>query len=260
MAANDSQSQQAATVPKREVAKHVFAAELNEATYTFKTSPDERSPVYAALPTGERVNRVFVAGTVTDVEDIGDDTTEYLRARVVDPTGTFWVYAGQYQHTAVKELKRIQPPEFVAIVGKPRTYKAHNGTINVSLVPENIGIIDIETRNAWVFEAAKRTLERVGSARETSPKVATLAREQYGHDGSYFANVAALALQDLLSVDDSGVILNEEIASEQRPGQTESASDDRDGDGNEAMDATELTPNDKGRALSDSNTDILSED
>ena len=36
MATSDSQSQQGATVPDREVAKLVFAAEVNEATYTFK--------------------------------------------------------------------------------------------------------------------------------------------------------------------------------------------------------------------------------
>jgi RPA family protein len=214
MATSNSQSQQGTTVPDREVAKHVFAAELNEATYTFKTSQDERAPVYLALPTGERANRVCVMGTVTDVEDVGTDDQEYLRVRVVDPTGTFWVYAGQYQHEALKKLKKIQPPEFLTVIGKPRTYKTDDGTINVSLVPEDVGIVDVKTRNSWVFEAARRTLERVGSARETSPKVAALAREQYGHDGSYFAHVAAFALQNLLDGDDSAANLDEETIEE----------------------------------------------
>jgi RPA family protein len=214
MATSDSQTRQGATVPDREVAKHVFAAELNEATYTFKTSQDERAPVYLALPTGERANRVCVMGTVTDVEDVGTDDQEYLRVRVVDPTGTFWVYAGQYQHEALKKLKKIQPPEFLTVIGKPRTYKTDDGTINVSLVPEDVGIVDVKTRNSWVFEAARRTLERVGSARETSPKVAALAREQYGHDGSYFAHVAAFALQNLLDGDDSAANLDEETIEE----------------------------------------------
>ena len=225
MATSDSQSQQGATIPDREVAKHVFAAELNEATYTFKTSQDERAPVYVALPTGERANRVCVMGTVTDVEDVGTDDQEYLRVRVVDPTGTFWVYAGQYQHEALKKLKKIQPPEFLTIIGKPRTYKTDDGTINVSLVPEDVGIVDVRTRNRWVFEAARRTLERVGSGRETSPKVAALAREQYGHDGSYFAHVAAFALQNLLDGDDSAAHLDEETIEE-----AEAKGDDVDGE------------------------------
>ncbi|MFT4965068.1 MAG: RPA family protein [Halobacteriales archaeon] len=196
MAAAESTPQQT-DVPSREVAKRVFAAELNTATYTFKTSQDERAPVYVALPTGERANRICIGGTVTDIEDVGE-TAEYLRARVADPTGTFWVHAGEYQVDALKQLKKVQAPEFVTIVGKPRTYKTDNGSVNVSVVPEGVGVIDVETRNAWVYETAARTFERVHTARKTSPKVAALAREQYGHDGSSFAHVAAFALQDLL--------------------------------------------------------------
>ncbi|MFW6265140.1 MAG: DNA-binding protein, partial [Halanaeroarchaeum sp.] len=85
--------------PTREVARRVFAAEFNDATYTFKESDDERAPLYALLPTGERVNRVFIVGTLTETEDIGNEN-EYWRGRVVDPTGTFFVYAGQYQPEA----------------------------------------------------------------------------------------------------------------------------------------------------------------
>jgi Uncharacterized protein conserved in archaea len=229
MATSDSQSQQEATIPGREVAKHVFAAELNEATYTFKTSQAERAPVYVALPTGERANRVCVVGTVTDVEDVGTDEQEYLRAQVVDPTGMFWVYAGQYQREALKKLKWIQPPEFLTVVGKPRTCKTDDGTINVSLIPGDVGIVDIKTRNSWVFETARRTLERVGSARETPPKVAALAREQYGHDGSYFAHVAAFALQNLLDDDDSTTTLNEGTI-EERLEEAEAKGDDVDGE------------------------------
>ena len=229
MATSDSQSQQGTTVPDREVAKHVFAAELNEAAYSFKTSQDERAPVYVALPTGERANRVCVMGTVTDVEDVGTDDQEYLRVRIVDPTGTFWVYAGQYQHEALKRLKKIQPPEFLAVIGKPRTYKTDDGTINVSLVPEDVGIVDLRTRDSWVFETARRTLERVGSARETSPKVAALARDQYGHDGSYFAHVAAFALQNLLDGDESSGSDDEETI-EERLEEAEAKGDDVDGE------------------------------
>lgn len=229
MATSNSQSQQGTTVPDREVAKHVFAAELNEATYTFKTAQNERAPVYVALPTGERANRVCVMGTATDVEDVGTDDQEYFRVRIVDPTGTFWVYAGQYQHEALKRLKKIEPPEFLTVIGKPRTYKTDDGTINVSLVPEDVGIVDVRTRDSWVFEAARRTLERVESARETSPKVAALAREQYGHNGSYFAHVAALALQNLLDGDESSSSDDEETI-EERLEEAEAKDDDVDGE------------------------------
>src|SRR6056297_3755167 len=136
-------------VPTREVARRAFAREFNDAGYTFKESDDERAPVYLLLPTGERANRVFVVGTLTATEDVGDES-EYWRGRVVDPTGTFFVYAGQYQPEAAAVLRDTEPPAYVSIVGKPRTYDTDDGTVNVSLRPESISIVDDATRDRWV--------------------------------------------------------------------------------------------------------------
>lgn len=60
-------------IPTREVARRVFAQEFNDAGYTFKESDDERAPVYLLLPTGESANRVFLVGTLTEKEDVGED-------------------------------------------------------------------------------------------------------------------------------------------------------------------------------------------
>ncbi|MFW6153542.1 MAG: DNA-binding protein, partial [Halobacteriota archaeon] len=79
----------------REVARRAFAREFNAATYTFSESDDEYAPVYALLPTGQRMNRAFVVGTLTETEDVGAEG-EYWRGRVLEPTGTFFAYAGQY--------------------------------------------------------------------------------------------------------------------------------------------------------------------
>src|SRR6056297_1877148 len=144
----------------REVARRVFASEFNDSTYTFKESDDERAPNYALLPTGERANRVFVVGTLTETEDVGEDS-EYWRGRVVDPTGTFFVYAGQYQPDAASMLRDLEPPAYVAIVGKPRTYETDDGEVNTSIRPESITRVDEATRDRWVVETAERTLERI---------------------------------------------------------------------------------------------------
>ena len=149
----------------REVARRVFAAEFNDATYTFKESDDERAPNYALLPTGDRANRVFVAGTLTETDDVGEES-EYWRGRVVDPTGTFYVYAGQYQPEAAAVLRDTEPPAYVAVVGKPRTYEPEEGTINVSLRPESISLVDEATRDRWVVETAERTLDRIDAFQE----------------------------------------------------------------------------------------------
>ncbi|MWV41642.1 DNA-binding protein [Natrialba sp. INN-245] len=176
----------------REVARRVFASEFNDSTYAFKESDDERAPNYALLPTGDRANRVFVVGTLTETEDVGEES-EYWRGRVVDPTGTFFVYAGQYQPEAAAALRDTEPPAYAAVVGKPRTYETDDGTVNVSLRPESIAIVDEATRDRWVVETAERTLERVEAFGEweaeqeppesgsTAPtnEYAQMARERY---------------------------------------------------------------------------------
>ena len=181
--------------PTREVARRVFAAEFNDATFTFKESDDERAPLYALLPTGERANRVFVSGTLTETEDIGEDS-EYWRGRIVDPTGTFFVYAGQYQPEAASTLRDAETPTYVAVVGKPRTFETDDGSVNVSLRPESITMVDEAVRDRWVVEAAERTLDRVEAFDEEGNEYAERARAEYGEDLSAYRNAVLEALED----------------------------------------------------------------
>ncbi|QGN07838.1 DNA-binding protein [Halorhabdus sp. CBA1104] len=168
-----------AATPTREVAQRVFAGEFNDATYTFKESDDDRAPVYVLLPTGERANRVFIVGTLTETEDVGEDS-EYWQGRVVDPNGdTFFVYAGQYQPDAASMLRELEAPAYVAIVGKPRTYETDDGEVNVSVRPESITPVDEGTRDRWVVETAERTLERVTQYREADPSQEEFAPDEY---------------------------------------------------------------------------------
>ncbi|QCS43833.1 RPA family protein [Natrinema versiforme] len=200
----------------REVARRVFASEFNDSTYTFKESDDERAPNYALLPTGDRANRVFVAGTLTETEDVGDDS-EYWRGRVVDPTGTFFVYAGQYQPEAASVLRDTEPPAYVSIVGKPRTYETDDGTVNVSLRPESIAVVDDATRDRWVVETAEQTLDRIEAFEEweaeqeapesgsTAPtnEYAEMARERYDSPVVNYRNDVIQALESLETVEES---------------------------------------------------------
>ena len=184
-----------ASVPTREVARRAFAAEFNDATYTFKESDDDRAPVYSLLPTGQPANRVFVAGTLTETEDVGNDS-EYWRGRIVDPTGTFFTYAGQYQPEATSVLREAETPAYVTVVGKPRTYETDEGDVNVSLRPESISVVDGETRNRWVVETADRTLDRI-EAFDGTNEYATMAETQYGSDLSVYRDAVIAALEDL---------------------------------------------------------------
>ncbi|QZA89484.1 RPA family protein [Salinarchaeum sp. IM2453] len=184
--------------PTREVARRVFADEFNNATYTFKESDDERAPLYALLPTGARANRVFIVGTLTEKEDVGDES-EYWRGRIVDPTGAFYVYAGQYQPDAASMLRNLEPPEYIAVSGKPRTYETDEGQVNVSVRPESITVVSESVRDRWIAETAEQTLDRITSFDPDVDEYAKLAVDHYGNDLSAHKDTVITALEDLES-------------------------------------------------------------
>jgi RPA family protein len=191
------------STPTREVARRVFAREFNDASYTFKESDDDRAPVYVLLPTGQRANRVFLVGTLTETEDVGEDS-EYWQGRVVDPNGdTFFMYAGQYQPDAASMLRELEPPAYVAVVGKPRTYETDEGDVNVSVRPESISEVDEATRDRWVVEAAERTLERIRRFTDADPEdpdideYIQMAHEQYGDDVKPYRQSVVGALESM---------------------------------------------------------------
>jgi len=188
----------------REVAQRVFAREFNDGSETFKESDDERAPVYLLLPTGERANRIFFVGTLTETEDVGSDS-EYWQGRVVDPTGTFYVYAGQYQPEAASALREISPPEYVAVAGKPRTFETDDGETNVAVRPESITVVDDAARDRWVVEAAERTVERIQSFDDDTNEYARMATERYDLPVENYRRAAVSALESLEEDDEVAI-------------------------------------------------------
>ncbi|ELZ36646.1 hypothetical protein [Halorubrum tebenquichense] len=143
----------------REVAYRVFAAEFDDASLSYSESDEERAPNYVVTPTGARVNRLFVAGVLTEVERVNDETR---RGRVVDPSGAFVTYAGQYQPEAQTFLERAEPPAFVALTGKARTFEPEDSDrVFTSVRPESLNEVDADTRDRWVVSAAEATLDRL---------------------------------------------------------------------------------------------------
>ena len=145
----------------REVAYRVFAAEFDDAELEFSESDEERAPNYVVMPTGARVNRMFAVGVLTEIEQVNEDV---LRARVVDPTGAFVVYAGQYQPDEMAALERMDPPAFVAVTGKANTFQPDDSdVVYTSIRPESINRVDADTRDRWAVRTAEQTLERIGT-------------------------------------------------------------------------------------------------
>ncbi|MUV60315.1 hypothetical protein [Halobacterium sp. CBA1126] len=148
-------------VNRREVAYRLFAAEFEDADYSYAESDEERAPNYVVTPTGARVNRVFVVGVLTEVEQVSEDV---VRARVVDPTGAFVVYAGQYQPEALAALEAAETPSFVAVTGKARTFQPEDAdVVYTSIRPEEVSEVDAETRDRWVVSTAEQTVDRVAT-------------------------------------------------------------------------------------------------
>ena len=183
---------------EREPARRVFAAELRECRYQFKEGEEEKSPTFVLLPTGERSNRIYLVGTLTEKQRQGDQNLFY-RGRVVDPTGPFFVMAGSYQPEAMQQIAKIETPAFVAVVGKPSIYqKDPASTPMVSVRIESINVVDKETRDLWVLDTAARTLDRIYAHAKGEGKDIEKAKEQYPTlDPAVFKKMAYEALAQI---------------------------------------------------------------
>ena len=186
---------------ERQPAKRVFALELQDATETFTESDDERAPKYTILPTGERANRVFIAGTLTDTENVGNDS-DYYRAKINGPTGTFYVYAGQYQPDAAAMLRSLESPAFVSVVGKIKQFTTDEGDLYAYVSPESVNEVEASTRDHWVGDTAARTYERIRGF-DTDTKDGQRALDAYGDDLSSYTQAADDAIDGLSEMVDS---------------------------------------------------------
>ncbi len=200
----------------REVAHRVFSQEFNAARAHIQ-GEGEKDPSFLVTPLGAKINRLHVVGVCTEVEPVGE-AGDVFRARISDPSGVFTVYAGQYQAEAAQVISELQPPCFVAVTGKARTYEPEPGSVFISIRPETVTVVDEATRDHWVMGTAKQTVERLealkhvredphtdkaklmaAGVREKVAEGALLAQEHYGllDVGSHFEVVKG-ALKGLL--------------------------------------------------------------
>lgn len=179
----------------REVAHRVFAAELKESNLQSKEGIDQYSPQYLITPTGAKCNRIFIVGTLTEKEDVGTDS-EFWRGRIVDPTGTFYVTAGQYHPEAVQVLAKTLPPEFIAVIGKPTTFTTKEGNVLTSIRAESMHVVDAATRDKWVVETANLTTKRLARLQGNDPD-AVKSREHYSTDVAQYKAMVAMAIESM---------------------------------------------------------------
>jgi hypothetical protein len=169
---------------RREPAWRVFAGEYNDSTVEIKKT-GEKTPSYVVTPLGGKVNRLFVVGVLTDVENVSENG-DFLRAHISDPTGVFTVYSGQYQPEATAQLLNIEVPSFVGVVGKVRTFEPEEGTMYVSIRPEIVRELNVEARDRWIIETCMQTKHRIVAITEAMkmnpPNVYDLRKLGYSRD------------------------------------------------------------------------------
>jgi len=184
----------------RELAWRIFAAEYNDSKLELK-SQEEKAPSHIITPLGSKINRVFVVGVLTDVEQV-TESGEFIRAHISDPTGVFTIYSGQFQQEATDQLLNIDVPAFVGVVGKIRTYTPDDGDMYVSIRPEIVRPVTADARSQWILETCKHTKQRIHAMTEAmkmnQPDVNELKKLGYSQQ---LSEGIVQALQEYKNVD-----------------------------------------------------------
>ncbi len=216
----------------RETAWRIFATELNSAAYEIKAE-EEKKPSYQVSRLGALVNRVLIAGVLTEKENVGSDEEPLWRGRILDPTGgTFFINVGRYQPEASASMATLEAPCLIAVVGKVKSYNTDDGKTWISVRPERIVQIDDETRNEWLLDAAKSTWKRLVDMRkainqtdkspdglvaaglgELAARGISIAIEQYGMpESAVYLKTIQSALRELLPDKNIDLGLPEDLA------------------------------------------------
>ncbi len=155
---------------ERMKAARLFAAELRTTAIEVpKKGADQYESQLYLTQTGLKAARVMVVGTATEIDDIGSDASFY-RMRVSDPTGVFFVTAGQYQPEAAKMMQELTDklPAFVAVVGKISLFTTNENAVLTSIRAEQIAVVDENVRDTWLLDTAKATLDRLSALKTNS--------------------------------------------------------------------------------------------
>lgn len=149
----------------REFAWRVFAGEFNNSTLDIPPKED-RSPGYLITPLGAKINRLFIVGVLTEIDKIERNGNVSYRARVSDRTGAFYIYVGQFDPKVAQVLAKIEPPEYIAVIGKSRKYSPSERISYVSIRPEKIIIVDKMIRDYWLLDTCKNLKTRIEAVLE----------------------------------------------------------------------------------------------
>ena len=219
---------------KREPAIRIFVQELSRTELQLEKKEDAKgnrfTPSYCLSPTGAKINRVFLCGALTEVDEIDTQNASFIKGRLVDPTGAINIMAGQYQPEVAAILRQLSNriPVFAAVVGKINIYKPQDGGCYVSIRPEDLHVVTREIVDTWIGETAKCTVERIKSLKEL------MAAGKYTEEQKAVTSIYNPQIDELKRM--VRVAIGKEVSNDYKPGMN-------DGDGSAKKPA--MAPNEE---------------
>ena len=181
----------------RETAWRVFSAELNTASFEIKAEA-EKMPSYQVSRLGAMINRVLVAGVLTEKENVGTPDEPMWRGRIQDvASGTVYINIGRYQPEAAAAMVDIDTPCLVAVVGKVKSYTTEDMRTYVSVRPERIIPIDENIQKEWLLDTAKSTWKRLTDIKKAT---GVLDKTEDGLRNEGFSELSAKGISKALEV------------------------------------------------------------
>lgn len=203
---------------KREPALRLFAAEIAMTTEELeRPSDDPFAPAYAVSPTGAKINRVLHIGTLTEIEEGEHD---FVRGRIVDPTGAVHIIAGMYQPEIAAAMRQLADklPLYVAVTGKLNIYQPEDRQAYISVRPESLTQVTEKERELWLAETINQTLARIKtlvmSPDKLPPEIKEIINNRYHPNLSDLKDIVRVAagLDDTASPDSTKEKKREENA------------------------------------------------
>lgn len=163
-----------------EGAARVFAGDFSGSTLSVQAD-DGQSAAFVVTPCGIWCRFVYLSGAITEITETGD----MLRCRLADPTGAFNLVIGGRNSPLAEQFRKIPVPSFVTVTGRAQLYR-RNETVDLSIRPDHVVVVDRAVRDQWILttaEATLRRLEQIHLARQgrcTDENILT-AHRHYAH-------------------------------------------------------------------------------
>jgi uncharacterized protein len=182
-----------------EGATRVFAGDFSGSTLSVQAD-DGESAAWVVTPGAAWCRLVYLAGAITEITESGD----ILRCRLADPTGAFNLVIGGRNSPLAEQCRKIPVPSFVTVTGRAQLYR-RNDTVDLSIRPDQVTVVDRAVRDQWTLGTAEATLERLEQARLalldkcTDPRILT-AHRHYANTPEKLqalANIVGCAVQSI---------------------------------------------------------------